>query len=404
MRRTTFVVITGSVGKTTAKEGIAAMLGSLGPTLKTRKNENTFGGVARSVLRVRPRHRFAVVEVGSHMPGIIHHWAGVLRPDVAVVLRVADVHGLSYNSLDEIAEEKGELLHGLRDKGVAILNGDDPRVAALGKGRPFQVLRFGTSPQFDVWADQVSARWPDRLSFIAHAGDESVPVRTQLVGEYWLPSILAALTVAHHFGVDLQRAAEVIGSVPPNPARLQPVDLPMGATVLRDEYNSAPATFESALGVLKQARAKRRIVVTNGITESKENSRKRMVQLGKVVADSADAAVFFGQFNREAKSAAIAAGMEASDVHRFKTLREAADFLKGELRPGDLLLLKGRHSHHLSRILFAQVADVKCWIPSCHKRTLCEECPELGPSRDSLAQLIPSTAFDQGEVTTRKSS
>ncbi len=397
LRRTTFIAITGSFGKTTTKECLAAALSTRWPIVKTLRNGNGFDRICRTIFAVRPWHRFAVIEVGTERPGMIRHWSRVVSPDIAVILSVGGAHALSFPSLEAIAEEKASLLRGLRPGGLAVLNGDDPRVVAaarqaLPKGR--RVAWFGSSPSSGTTAHNIKAQWPDRLSFTARTDDDSAFCQTKLVGAHWLPSMLAALTVASQAGVPLAEASQAIASITPLPGRTQPVPLPNGAVILRDDTNSFLEAFKASLAVLKDARGVRRVFVSNGYTEDELDDRRRLAHLGELAAASADVVVFFGQNGKEACRTAIQHGVSPENAHRFKTMRQTADFLRTEIRNSDLVLLKGRFSSHLARILFAQVTDIACWVSRCPKRFLCDHCPELGAAPEALALYSPPTQFD----------
>jgi UDP-N-acetylmuramoyl-tripeptide--D-alanyl-D-alanine ligase len=378
--RTTFIAITGSFGKTTTKECLAQMLASQGPTARSWRNQNNGAGVAASLLRVRPWHRFAVIELGTGGPGHIGPASRLVRPHVAIVLSVGRAHMSAFATLEEIAEEKAGIVEGLLPSGTVLLNGDDHRVKAMAAKTDRQVHMFGTDPESAFRADGVSAQWPARLQFRFHHGTESTLVRTPYVGEHWLSSVLAALAAARICGLDLSEAGHLLAQGKPFDARLEPVELPNGAIFLRDEYNASVDTFKPAFEVMRRAKAHRRVVVASDYAELQERQRRRSSQLGRETAEVAEAAVFVGASSRRSQRAAIEAGMASELVHSFTDLQEAAAFLKTFLQPGDLVLLKGRASHHLSRLFFAQLGQVDCWKSTCSKMMLCDICPELGPA------------------------
>jgi UDP-N-acetylmuramoyl-tripeptide--D-alanyl-D-alanine ligase len=387
--RTTFIAITGSLGKTTAKECLAAALGEHFRTIKSSGNRNAGLGLFVSVLRVRPWHRFAVLEVAGAVPDNMRRLAWVVRPDVAVILNVLRTHTTSFPTLDDHAEEKARLLDAVRGGGLALLNADDPRIAPMADRNGLRVRRFGTSPSFDVWADQVSGQWPERLVFRAHAGAESHAVVTQLVGTHWLAAVLAAVATARYCGVPLRGAAEAMRRVEPFPARLQPVQLPIGAIVLRDDYNAAIDTLDVACRVLEEARAGRRLFVVNDFSDFGRNRKNRLRYLAEKAARSAEVALFIGENAAYGQRRAIQAGMLPRDVHACPSFEAAARFLRTELRPGDLVLLKGRTTDHAARIFFAQLGDVGCWKVYCSKRTLCDNCWELGSRPEDATRAAP---------------
>ena len=266
-----------------------------------------------------------------------------MRPDVAVVLSVAGAHALSFKDLDAIAAEKANLLRGVKPGGIAVLNGDDPRVAAMADEarRGCEVVFFGSSPSFDISGHDVTAQWPDRLALTIRAGSESIRCRTQLVGTQWAVSVLAAVAVAHRLGLTLRQAIEAIEKVPPLPARLQPVRLPNGAVILRDDTNCFLGAFKVTLAVLGEARAERKIFVTNGYTEGRLNERRKAINLGELAGPVTDIFVYFGQFRKEARRAAIRTGAAEQNAYAFKTMPEVIEFLRSEIRGGDLVVMKG---------------------------------------------------------------
>jgi UDP-N-acetylmuramoyl-tripeptide--D-alanyl-D-alanine ligase len=375
--RTTFIGITGSCGKTTVKECLAAILASRHPTFRTYRNQNAPSMVALNILRVRPWHRFAVIEAATRAPGMIRKGAAVLRPDVAVILNVLRTHERGFDGLKEYAAEKAALLRALAPGGVAVLNLDDPCVAEMAASASVRVRTFGTSPGADLRASQVQAKWPERLALQVRCGPETQTVETQLVGAHWLTSVLAALAVADTLGVPLREAASILREVQPFSARMQPVQLPSGAVVLRDDYNASADPMEASLRVLQEARATRRILVITDIDVSGKRRILRLRQLALIAAQASDMAVIIGAQAAYGRRRAIEAGMAPENVYAFPSLRPAADFLKTELRSGDLLLLKGRATDHIARVFHALLGPVRCWKERCPKTMLCDECWEL---------------------------
>lgn len=396
--RTTFIAITGSVGKTTCKECLAAILSAHFPTAKTLNNQNELHGVPRTILRVRPWHRFAVVEIATDRPGMIIRSARLLRPDIAIVLAVAGTHAKVFPTLDDTAAEKAQLLAALSPEGIAILNADDPRVAQMAARCRSRVKTFGRSAGPDLRADAVSSKWPARLSLRVHTKSETQFVSTNLVGEHWVNSVLAALLAAVSCGIPLNLAARQVGRVKPFMARMQPVVLPSGAIMLRDEGNGSLDTLGPALRVLQQSDAARRVLVFSNLSDSRENSRNRLRQMGKAAAQIAGLAVFIGEHGRNAVRQAVASGMKPECALSFTDLQSAARYLKSELRPGDLVLLKGRSSDHLSRIFFAQFGAIGCWKPKCSRRFVCDLCEELRPQ---FAPQSEPARFDRTETPVR---
>jgi UDP-N-acetylmuramoyl-tripeptide--D-alanyl-D-alanine ligase len=387
MIRTTVIAITGSVGKTTAKECLAAALGGEGAVVKTFRNQNDRFGLPKTIRAMRPWHRFAVVELGTQRPGDMRRLARLLRPDIAVVLCVARTHTDQFKDLDQTASEKAELVKALSPRGVAVLNADDPRVRSMADGRNLRTVFFGSAAQCDYRAQAAESRWPGRLRFEVASGERHHEVRTQLVGTHWLNSVLAALAAAAACGIPIEEAALRIGRVRPSAGRMQPVELPSGAIIIRDEQNGSPDTLEAMLEVLRNATATRRGLVFSDQSDSKEKPRKRLRSVGRLAAELCDFAVFVGEHAQHGVAGATAAGMDPLRCTGFHNLRDAAQWLGQALGPGDLAFLKGRGADHLSRVLFAQFGNIGCWRSGCGVRGLCDFCEQLAPDFDAKKVL-----------------
>ncbi|MBK9166160.1 MAG: UDP-N-acetylmuramoyl-tripeptide--D-alanyl-D-alanine ligase [Bryobacterales bacterium] len=375
--RTTVVAITGSVGKTTAKECLAAVLARHGPTVATVGNQGARFNLPITLLRARPWTRFVVAEVGIDQTGYMWRSAWLLRPDIAVILAVKRNHVRSFGDVEVTAAEKAKLLRPLTKRGLAVLNAEDSRVMAMARGARYKVRTFGASSGADLWCSDVSARWPERLSFQVHSGGEAHRVRTNLVGGHWTPSVLAALSVAVACGMTLEEAIPPLNWVEPFPARLQPVRLPSGAVILRDEYNGSVESLGPALRVLEEAEVTRRWLVISDFTDIEGSYRHRLRRLGQEAARVADLCVFLGEKSAYGRRRAIEAGMDAGAVWSFVFLEEAAAFLRENLRAGDLVLLRGTVQDKLSRLVLAQTVPVSCWRSRCGRRYLCDHCQDL---------------------------
>jgi len=301
----------------------------------------------------------------------------MIAPDIVLLLRVLNIHSNAFPTLEKMAAEKAQLLSRLGKRGVAILNADDERVLAMGGCCSGTIRTFGLAPGAFVTASEVSARWPERLSFRATCGSESAWVQTNLVGEHMVYSALGALTAAVCCGVPIGKAGACLQQVQPVPGRMQPMYLPNGVTVLRDEFNPTLSTLEAALDVMRSAEASRRIVILGDVLDSGRSERPRAHYLGAQVAQAAEMAVFLGSRAKLAAKAAMAAGMRAGSAVAFKTLPEGAEFIKAELRAGDLVLVHGWSGRHIERVILAQLGSISCWLEQCNKIMRCEDCSEL---------------------------
>lgn len=378
--RTTFIAITGSFGKTTAKDCLGAILSLAGPTVITPRSNNSRQGLCETILRARPWHRFVVIEVAIKAPGEMISHAFMIRPDIAVVLAVGSAHTKALADLDQTAFEKSRLLAFLGRRGIAVLNADDPRVAAMANPLRSRVVRFGFGPECEVRGSDASSNWPGRLQMLASTPEESRLIQTCLVGTHWAPSVLGAIAAAYACGVGLGRAWEALRTVYPYSARLQPVPLPSRAVMLRDETNGTLQSFEAALVVIRGATAARKILVISDCSDFPKNDQKRQRYYAQCAASAFNSVVFIGDRSHYGIKYALSAGMDPDNVHGFVTLEAVSEFLRRDLRDGDLVLLRGRTTDHLSRIYHAQFGPIECWRSRCTRLAICDTCPDLGAS------------------------
>jgi len=356
--RTTFIAITGSLGKTTTKEALADILDARGRTYRSIANQNRGLLVAMNVLRVRPWHRFAVIEIGVGGLCPMRIMARVVRPDAAIIVNVRRTHTGRFASLEACAAEKAELLQWVRPGGSAVLNGDDPLVAAMSVPRGVKVIKAGCGPSCGARATEASSCWPERLRFRVEAGGESCEVRTRQVGLHWVPALTAAIVAAASLGCSLGAAAQSMARSQPFPGRMDPVSLPNGAVLLRDDYSTSMDGLEPALRMLEEAQAERRCLLITDFSDSGMNRHKRLRHLAARVAGRLDLLVLAGDESVYGRRKVIECGMAPDAVHACATLKEAAALVKQELRAGDLMLLEGRTTEHVTRVFFAQFGTV----------------------------------------------
>jgi len=372
------IAITGSFGKTTCTQSLIAILDRHFAVNAMRNADNTRRGIALTLLRTRPQHRYTVIEVGTRRRGALWRASWQLNPDIAVILKVDKAHSNHHPTLADVAHEKAQLLRRLTSNGLAVLNGDDPWVRAMAERCNCRVVTFGLEAGNDFRADEISARWPSRLQFSVHAAGESAWVNTNFVGVQWVATVLGAIATAVNCGVPLAAAAEAMESVQPFRARMEPVVLPSGAVLLRDETHGSVSTIPAAMKLLRDADVRRRVVVAGDTWDTGlADPVPRQEDLGRRVAEGADFAVFVSVYGAHAVRAAIRHGMAPDCVRHFAELPEASEFLKSELGPGDLVLLKGQAGEHLTRIFYAQFGEVACRKQVC-RRPSCDSCEELG--------------------------
>lgn len=348
--------VTGSYGKTTTKNLIAAVLSTLGPVAATPASLNRGKHLARTIARARKDDRFLVAELAATVGvnGLLDLlW--VLEPKVGVVTAVAHDH---FKNADEAAAAKVKLVQALPPSGLAVLNADDPRVSAIAAETTARVIFFGTSPDADFRAEDVHAAWPERLSFTLVTGGERRRVETRLVGTLWTTSVLAALATGICLGVEPDRAVAAVAEVEPEPHHLSVFEAPSGVTFLQDEWKSSFNSLRPALEILDRADEGRSVIVIGWLRHDGLTPDQIYADAVRAARRRADLVVLVGPAAEHGLEAAAAE--PAGTVRTFETVGEAGGFLREALRPDDLVLVKSKNSMHMERVVLAQLGEVTC--------------------------------------------
>jgi UDP-N-acetylmuramoyl-tripeptide--D-alanyl-D-alanine ligase len=310
------------------------------------------------------------------------------RPDIAVFVNVARTHMQSFRTLETIASEKSLLVEGLRPGGLAVLYGDNPHIAAYQPPGSVRTVRYGEGEGFDWRASNLSSSWPDHFSFQVRSGNEEGLVSTKLIGTHWLPSVMPALVVAREAGLTLKQAIAALENLQPMQQRLSEATTPQGAIFLRDEWNGSVDSLKVALDVMEAAVARRKILVFTDVSDSKQKIRLRQRDMGITAARIVDIAFFIGDSHSYAVKAAVEAGMDPGRVFGFYDIESAGKQLLAELREGDLVLLRGRHADHLSRLYLMALDEVSCWRSSCERKLHCDVCSDLRSRTKSNSKVV----------------
>ena len=337
LKGTAFVGVTGSAGKTTTKDLIAAVLGTQLAGTWTEGNWNNISNLGRTILRTRARHGFCVLEVAAWYPGSVARVARLVQPTIAVVTRVGLDHYKAFRSREATALEKRALVDALPPDGCAILNADDPLVAAMAEGFAGRVITFGESPSATIRATELSSAWPEPLRFHLHHDGRDWPVRTRLHGKHLASAVLAAVGVAVAVGVPIERALEAVATFESMPGRMSPVRH-RGATFIRDHAKAPLWSFEPVLEFLSEAQAERTVLVVGTISDYAGPASRHYRAFAEQALAAVDELVFVGPNSRYGLRAR---GDVAGRVHAFETIGGAQEYLERELRPGDLILVKG---------------------------------------------------------------
>ena len=350
------VGITGSTGKTIAKELVADVLAGTLRVLRNEGNLNSETGLPMTLLNLEPGHQVAVLEMSMYTEGEIARLAEIARPEVGVVLAVHPTHLERAGSLQAIARAKAELPAALPADGLAVLNADDPNVAAMRSVTAAPVRTFGLGPAADVRATEVESHGLDGTSFTLRAPWADRRLRSATPGRHLVPHALAAAIVAEHFGVPLDEVEAALAAGSHAPHRMALVEATGGATIIDDTYNASPVSVAAALDFLAEiplAAGRRRFVVLGDMLELGPEEERLHREVGARAAGIADALVTVGERGRWIADAARAAGL--AHVTAAPDADEALFAVERDLAPGigDLLLVKGSRGVELDRLVAA---------------------------------------------------
>jgi UDP-N-acetylmuramoyl-tripeptide--D-alanyl-D-alanine ligase len=349
--------VAGSIGKTTTKEILAALVASRFRVLKTQGNLNNEYGLPLTLLGLDDEHEAAVVELGMSHRGELAQLARMASPDVGVVTRVAVEHLEFFSSLDEIALAERELIENLAwPQAVAVLNDDDERVARFAQVAPGRVVTFGTNPRAQFRAEAIEERGLEgsRFDFISPGGRNRLDL--PLIGRHNATNALAALAAASVWGIGGAEAKNVFPSLKPADKRGEVVRFADGFTVINDSYNSSPSALDAMVQFLAATPGYgRRILAAGEMLELGNSSPDLHSACGRAAARLKKVDWIFGVRGHAAElvRAAIDAGHPADRARYFENSEEAAQFLKNFVASGDLLLLKGSRGVRMEKILEA---------------------------------------------------
>jgi UDP-N-acetylmuramoyl-tripeptide--D-alanyl-D-alanine ligase len=349
-----WVGVTGSAGKTTTKELLAAAMGGLGPVLKSPASFNNRIGVPLTVLALKDEHRAAVVEVGTGAPGEIAPLARIVRPTVAVVTTIGPAHLEGFGDVAAVAREKSELVKALVPDGVAVLPADGEWLGTLRDAAPGRVVTFGLSEGADLRADDVTQLDDGTVRFSVGGVD----VALRLVGRANVTNALAAIAAAEIAGVERTEAIHRIAEVEPPPMRGR---LREGKRlhVYEDCYNANPLSFEAALAAWATVPAGgRRVVVAGDMCELGGDSPALHEELGEKIARAgADLVIAVGEFAEAVARGSHAAGLAPDAIEIAADSAEAAALAVELAREGDLVLVKGSRAVGLETVVEALLKD-----------------------------------------------
>jgi UDP-N-acetylmuramoyl-tripeptide--D-alanyl-D-alanine ligase len=342
------VGITGSAGKTTTKEIVAHVLETRYNVLKSEGNLNNHFGLPLQLLKLEPEHDIAVIEMGMSHAGEIAALAKLAQPNCGVVTLVAPVHLEYFESIAGIARAKYELIESLPADGVAVLNADDEYVSQFGRGFRGTVTTFGLHKPANVAARNIRALGVQGTSFEVVSNGEAIQATLPLLGEHSIYNALAGVAVGLQYGVSLTVAAGSLASLKAAERRGEIFEHD-GVTIINDCYNSNPKALASMVRSLSQVPGKRHIVIAGEMLELGPSGEELHAQSGRLMGESGvDFVIGVRGMARHIVEGAAAASVDAEFV---ATPEEAGEWMRRNLKLGDVVLVKASRGVRLERAL-----------------------------------------------------
>lgn len=348
--------VAGSLGKTTTKEILAALVGARFRVLKTPGNLNNEYGLPLTLLKLDDEHGAAVIELGMSHTGELAKLTRIAPPDAGVVTRVAIEHLEFFASIGEIASAERELIENLPPSAVAILNSDDPHVAGFAKVARGRVVRFGEKPPAEFRAERIEERGIDGSAFDFVSPSGRTRLELPLIGRHNVMNAVAALAAASVWGIGAEEAERVFPTLKPADKRGEVVRFADSFSVINDTYNSSPTALNTLVELLAATPGyQRRILAAGEMLELGPSSPELHRECGRLAARAGKIDWIFGVQGcaEDLVRGAIEAGQPAERAQFFANSQEAGKFLEGFVDTGDLLLLKGSRGVRMEKVLEA---------------------------------------------------
>ena len=345
--------ITGSMGKTTTKAMTSAILGIRRKTLSNEGNFNNLVGLPLSLFRLDETHRAAVLEMGMNRPGEIARLTEIADPDVGLITNVGRVHLEGLGDIQGVARAKAELVEKMSDRGTAVLNGDDEVLMAAASRFERKAVTFGLGPKNNIQAQNVRDLGRDGTSFDLCYQGETGPMRLRLPGRHHVMNALAASAIAVCLGEKFDLISEGLSGFLGIKGRFTVDDLPGGAVLVDDTYNSNPSSLRAALQHLRNLvpEGGRVIVGLGDMLELGRETDPAHLEAGEMVAKlGADLFLALGDHAELMIQGARQHGLAPARTARVANHEEMVRLLKSEMRKGDLIFLKGSRRVGLDRV------------------------------------------------------
>ena len=343
------VGVTGSVGKSTTKEMIAAVLKTTYRVAKTPENHNNDIGMPMAILSIPEDTQVAVLEMGMNHFGEISYLTAIAKPDVAVIINVGTVHIENLGSVEGILQAKLEILEGVPQNGTVILNGDNALLWQQQGKVDKKTLYFGVENAESAVLGQAVRQTETGLTFTVKHNGEEFSIALPMLGEHYVPDALAAIAVGLEMGVSIENIQSAMAQFQ-NMAGRQEIYEKNGFIIIQDCYNAGPESMTAALNVLG-SRSGRRVAVLGDMLELGVCADAEHYKIGRHAAKNADVLLAYGPNSKRTLYGAITGGMTENSARAFTDREVLVQVLKQVVKPGDTLLFKGSLGMRMKQLL-----------------------------------------------------
>ena len=339
------VQVTGSAGKTTTKEMLAAVLSQHFHTLKTLANFNNFVGTPQTLLRLEKEHQAAVIETGMDHFGEIRRMGVMVRPTIAVITNVGDAHiGNLDGTREGVLRAKSEIFENLQPGGLAVLNGDDPLLNTL--NLPFTTLRCGEGESCNVRVTDICEHGIEGLTCTVTTEKDSYPLDIPSPGRFMIYSAAMGVAIGEYLGLSKEEIIRGVAAYTPTGSRMHLIPRPEDRLIIDDCYNANPQAMAAALRLLAATHRPRRMAVLGDMGDLGDLSPKAHGDIGLLLNElKLDCVVAIGHWMGYLADAA------QGNVYHFDTLEQSYETLRREFVPGTVALVKASHAMHFEKIV-----------------------------------------------------
>ena len=350
--------LTGSSGKTTTKEMMAAIIGRKKNILKTEGNLNNLIGLPQTILRLTRKHELVILEMGTNSRGEIKRLTQIAAPDIGLITNVGPAHLAGFGSMDVVRDEKSDLFLNMPSSGIAIINLDDEAVTTAAERWNGRKITFSMSTNADVVVKDIEKNGVKGVRFNLAVGASTQKVEMKIAGLHHVYNAMAAAAAAVAVGIDIKTIAEGLAAFRPFSGRMEIIRLPNGAFLLDDSYNANPSSVREALLTLKDLKGHHNGYVFLGdMLELGEKAEEMHRKIGMLIATIGVNALFLkGDFSKVTTTGSMEGGLSPQNIFFLSDKEKGIVYLKKHLKKGDWILVKGSRRMKMEEIV-ARICD-----------------------------------------------